>query len=306
MINNKNYQSLTLDYLRGKAEIAAPHRRKPAIEKIKIIGGRLNNLKNINVEIPLKKLIAITGVSGSGKSSLLEILYKNIVRLIYYINKPLENVSKILGAEYVKKSWKLPRARLAEHPAQTRLPTPAFSRPSGDFYASLEDSRMKGYGKNRFSFNVKGGRCEACEGAGQTLIEMHFLPPILVKCEVCKGKRFNRETLEIKYKNKNVADVLDLTVEEALGFFEDIYSISEKLKVLKEIGMGYVKLGQNATTLSGGEAQRIKLAKELSPNFNQDHLSFGRTHHGASLPRHQALNKNTAEISRPRQHGYCH
>ncbi|MEK7574565.1 MAG: excinuclease ABC subunit UvrA [Patescibacteria group bacterium] len=264
LINNKNYQSLTLDYLRGKAEIAAPHRRKPAIEKIKIIGGRLNNLKNINVEIPLKKLIAITGVSGSGKSSLLEILYKNIVRLIYYINKPLENVSKILGAEYVKKIVEITQSPIGRTPRSNPATYTGVFAPIRDFYASLEDSRMKGYGKNRFSFNVKGGRCEACEGAGQTLIEMHFLPPILVKCEVCKGKRFNRETLEIKYKNKNVADVLDLTVEEALGFFEDIYSISEKLKVLKEIGMGYVKLGQNATTLSGGEAQRIKLAKELS------------------------------------------
>ena len=264
LLADKNQESLTLDYLRGKTEIAASHRRKPAIEKIKIIGARLNNLKNINAEIPLKKLVAITGVSGSGKSSLLEILYKNIVRILYHINEPILNVSKILGVEYIKKIVEITQSPIGRTPRSNPATYTGIFAPIRDFYASLEDSRIKGYGKNRFSFNVKGVRCEACEGAGHTLIEMHFLPPILVKCEVCKGKRFNRETLEVKYKGKNVADILDLTVEEALDFFGDIYSISEKLKVLKEIGMGYVKLGQNATTLSGGEAQRIKLAKELS------------------------------------------
>ena len=264
LINDENYQSLTLDYLRGKTEIADLHHRKPAMEKIKVIGARLNNLKNINVEIPLKKLIAITGVSGSGKSSLLETLYKNIIRILYHINEPLIDVAKISGVEYIKKITEITQSPIGRTPRSNPATYTGVFAPVRDFYASLEDSRMKGYGKNRFSFNVKGGRCEACEGAGHTLIEMHFLPPILVKCEVCKGKRFNRETLEIKYKDKNVADVLNLTVEEACDFFEDIYSISEKLKVLKEIGMGYIKLGQNATTLSGGEAQRIKLAKELS------------------------------------------
>lgn len=264
LIADKNAKSLTLDYLRGKIEISEAHHRKPALEKIKIIGARLNNLKNINVEIPLRKLIAITGVSGSGKSSLLEMLYKNLIRIIYHINEPLDNVSKISGAEYVRRIVEITQSPIGRTPRSNPATYTGIFTPIRDFYASLEEARMKGYDKRRFSFNVKGGRCEACEGAGHTLIEMHFLPPILVKCEVCKGKRFNRETLEVKYKGKNIAEVLDLTVDEAFNFFEDIYPISDKLKVLNEIGLGYVKLGQNATTLSGGEAQRIKLAKELS------------------------------------------
>jgi len=264
LINNKKNQSLTLKYLRHEREILPLYRRSKLTEKIKIIGARLNNLKNINVDIPLRKLIAITGVSGSGKSSLMEVILKSVNHVLNRFSEPMEYASKVLGSEYIRRIIEIDQSPIGRTPRSNPATYTGVFAHIRDFFASLEEARIRGYTKSRFSFNVKGGRCEACEGAGYKLVEMHFLPPILVQCEICKGKRFNRETLEVKYEGKNIADVLSLTVEEALSFFKDIYSISEKLKILKDMGLGYIQLGQNATTLSGGEAQRIKLAKELS------------------------------------------
>ncbi len=264
--DEKKYQSLTLDYLRGKRKISLPqNRRVKTTEKIKIIGARANNLKNINVEIPLRKLVVVTGVSGSGKSSLVyDILYKNLTKILNHFPRSLENVSKILGSEYLDRVVMVNQAPIGRTPRSNPATYTGIFTPIREFFASLEESRARGYSISRFSFNAKGGRCESCEGAGYKLIEMHFLPPVLIECEVCHGKRFNRETLEVKYKGKNISDILKLTIEEALIFFKDIYTITEKLKVLKEVGLGYIQLGQSATTLSGGEAQRIKLARELT------------------------------------------
>lgn len=264
--DEKHYNSLTLDYLRGKRVVSLPSLRRTKItEKIQIIGAKANNLKNINIDIPLRKLVVITGVSGSGKSSLIyDVLYKNLIKILYRIPEPLENVSKILGSEYLDRVVMVDQAPIGRTPRSNPATYTGIFTPIREFFASLEESRARGYTPSRFSFNVKGGRCEACEGAGYKLIEMHFLPPVLVECEVCHGKRFNRETLQVKYKDKNIADVLKLTIDEAIDFFDGIYTITEKLKVLQEVGLGYIQLGQSATTLSGGEAQRIKLARELT------------------------------------------
>jgi excinuclease ABC subunit A len=263
------YKSLTLDYLRGKRKIEIPDvRRKKHSESLKIFGARANNLKQLNLEIPLRKFICITGVSGSGKSSLLyDVLYKNIVR-IKNRSENLEDVSRILGTEYVDKIVVVNQSPIGRTPRSNPATYTGIFAPIRDFYSSLEGARERGYTHSRFSFNVPtqrgGGRCEACEGAGFNLIEMHFLPPVLVRCDVCQGKRFNRETLQVKHKNKNISDVLQMTVEEALEFFDGNYMITDKLEVLKDVGLGYLQLGQSATTLSGGEAQRIKLARELT------------------------------------------
>jgi excinuclease ABC subunit A len=220
------------------------------------------------LDIPLRKFICITGVSGSGKSSLLyDVLYKNIVRIKGRISE-LEDVAKILGTEYVDKIVVVDQSPIGRTPRSNPATYTGIFTPIRDFYSSLEDSRERGYTHSRFSFNISsergGGRCEACEGAGFNLIEMHFLPAILVRCDICQGRRFNRETLQVKYKNKSISDVLSMTVEEALEFFDGNYMITDKLEVLKDVGLGYLQLGQSATTLSGGEAQRIKLARELT------------------------------------------
>ena len=264
LLNDKNFKSLTLEYLRHQRKVSTFNYRKKPTERIKILGIKLNNLKSVNLEIPLRKLIAITGVSGSGKSSLMEAIYKSITHQLGGFSEKLECASKVIGTEYIKRIVKIDQSPIGRTPRSNPATYTGVFTPIRDFFASLEEARIRGYTKSRFSFNVKGGRCEACEGAGYKLVEMHFLPPVLVQCEVCKGKRFNRETLEVKYKGKNIADVLNLTIDEALVFFKEVPDIAQKLKLLKEIGLGYLTLGQSATTLSGGEAQRVKLAKELS------------------------------------------
>ncbi|MBI5079596.1 excinuclease ABC subunit UvrA [Candidatus Wolfebacteria bacterium] len=259
-------ESLTLKYLKGEESIETPKsRRKNSQEKIKIIGATANNLKNINVDIPLRRLVCVSGVSGSGKSTLIfDILKKGTRRGIDRVNKETDGVSKILGFEYLDGVIEIDQSPIGRTPRSNPATYTGVFSPMRDLFASLPEAKGRGFGISRFSFNRPGGRCEACEGAGHKLIEMHFLPPVLVVCDVCRGKRFNNETLEVKYKGKNISEILNLTVEEASKIFEGIYTIADKLKVLNQVGLGYVKLGQSATTFSGGEAQRIKLAKHLA------------------------------------------
>ena len=259
-------ESLTLQYLRGEREINLDRtRRTKGSEEIKIIGARANNLKNINVDIPLRKLVCITGVSGSGKSTLLyDVLYDNMTKIKHGFKKDVKDVSKIMGSEYVNKLVIVNQSPIGRTPRSNPATYTGIFTPIRDFFSQLPESRERGYTLSRFSFNRPGGRCEACQGAGSNLIEMHFLPAVLVECEVCHGKRFNRETLQVKYKKKNIAEVLDLTIDDAIDYFDGQYLITDKLKVLAEVGLGYLRLGQSATTLSGGEAQRIKLARELT------------------------------------------
>lgn len=263
--DNHNKDSLTLKYLRGQEQIEIPAQRRSKDKgELQIIGANANNIKNINVEIPLGRLVCVTGVSGSGKSTLLEdIVYKNIQKRLGGF-QTLENVSKINGIEYIRHIIEIDQSPIGKTPRSNPATYTGVFGPIRDLYSMLPEAQERAYGSGRFSFNVPGGRCEACQGAGVKVIEMHFLPDVEVRCDVCHGKRFNRETLEVKYKGKSIADILDMTVEEANDLFADIYHISDKLKVLKEVGLDYIKLGQSATTLSGGEAQRIKLSKELA------------------------------------------
>jgi len=256
--------SLTLQYLRGEKRIGILPQRTGMTDMLCLIGCRKNNLKNITVKIPLKKFVCLTGVSGSGKSSLFEVIVKNLPKVLYGFNQPLEDVAQIKGAEHLSNIVEIDQSPIGRTPRSNPATYTGVFTPIRELFASLEESRVRGYTASRFSFNVKGGRCEACQGAGYKLVEMHFLPPVLVECEACHGKRFNSETLEVKYKGKSIKDVLDLTVDEAYELFKDIPSIAEKLKLLKDVGLGYIQLGQSATTLSGGEAQRIKLARELN------------------------------------------
>lgn len=297
--NKKFDKSLTLQYLRGERKIEIPaHRREKNKGSLKIVGAKANNLKGVNVEIPLGRMIGITGVSGSGKSSLIyDVLYKNIQKIMHRPAKPnLVSVLEIKGLEYIDKIVEVNQSPIGRTPRSNPATYTGIFSPIREFFAELPESRERGYTLSRFSFNRAGGRCEACTGAGSNLIEMHFLPPVLVECEVCHGKRFNRETLQVKYKNHNIAQVLDLTIDEAIDLFEGNYYITDKLKVLQSVGLGYLKLGQSATTLSGGEAQRIKLAKELTNTLGKrtlyllDEPTTGLHYHDIELLLH-VLNK---------------
>lgn len=259
-------RSITGRYLSGKKKIEVPkERRKGNGKHIEIKGAAENNLKNIDVKIPLGKMVCVTGVSGSGKSSLInEILYKGIAAEMYGSKEKPGRHKRINGLQNIDKIIDINQAPIGRTPRSNPATYTGVFTHIRDLFSQLPEAKLRGYGKGRFSFNVKGGRCEACNGDGIIKIEMHFLPDVYVPCEVCKGKRYNRETLEVKYKGKSIFDVLDMNVEEAAEFFSNIPTISRQLNTLLEVGMGYIKLGQPSTQLSGGEAQRIKLASELS------------------------------------------
>ena len=259
-------ESITGQYLSGKKQILVPKKRRKSNGKaIEVKGATEHNLKNINVKFPLGQFICVTGVSGSGKSTLVnEILYKTVAKEIYGSNEKPGKCKEIKGLENVDKIINIDQSPIGRTPRSNPATYTGVFDVIRDIFAATQEAKMRGYDKGRFSFNVAGGRCEACSGDGVLKIEMHFLPDIYVPCEVCKGKRYNRETLEVKYKGKTISDVLDMTVEEALKFFENIPKIKSKIQTLYDVGLGYIKLGQPSTTLSGGEAQRVKLATELS------------------------------------------
>jgi excinuclease ABC subunit A len=263
----KNPNSITGQYLSGKKFIEVPKNiRKGNGKFLELKGARSNNLQNVSLKLPLGTFTVVTGVSGSGKSSLIiHTFYKAAL-------KKLENMSKLhvaeydslTGLEYIDKIIDIDQSPIGRTPRSNPATyTGAFTH-IRDWFTELPESKARGYKVGRFSFNVKGGRCEACQGDGVLKIEMHFLPDVYVKCDICHGKRYNRETLDVKYKDKSISDILEMTVEDAMHFFSKMPSIFEKLSTLNEVGLGYIKIGQSATTLSGGEAQRIKLSKELS------------------------------------------
>ena len=259
-------ESITGQYLSGKKKILVPKKRRKSNGKsIEIRGATEHNLKNINVKIPLGQFICVTGVSGSGKSTLVnEILYKTIARDLNGSNEKPGKCKEVKGLENIDKIINIDQSPIGRTPRSNPATYTGVFDVIRDLFAGTNEAKMRGYDKGRFSFNVTGGRCEACNGDGIIKIEMHFLPDIYVPCEVCKGKRYNKETLEVKYKGKTISDVLDMTVEEALEFFKNLPKIKNKIQTLYDVGLGYIKLGQPSTTLSGGEAQRIKLATELS------------------------------------------
>ncbi|MBW1988357.1 MAG: excinuclease ABC subunit UvrA [Deltaproteobacteria bacterium] len=262
----KSEKSLTGQYLSGRRRIPLPETRRTADRgALKVLSARANNLKNIDVEFPLSRFICVTGVSGSGKSSLvIETLYRGLSQHLYRSRTPAGACDGFTGLSLVDKVIHIDQAPIGRTPRSNPATYTGVFTPIRELFSRTPDARVRGYKPGRFSFNVRGGRCEACAGDGIIKIEMHFLPDVYVTCDVCKGKRYNRETLEIRYKGKNIAEVLDMTVNQALEFFGRIESIRAKLATLKDVGLGYIRLGQFATTLSGGEAQRIKLARELS------------------------------------------
>lgn len=258
--------SITGDYLSGRRKIPVPEHRRPGNGKhLKIFGARENNLRGVDVDIPLGTFTCVTGVSGSGKSSLVnEILYKKLGADLNRVKVRPGKHDRIEGEEYLDKVIDIDQSPIGRTPRSNPATYTGLFNDIRELFASTQDAKTRGYGPGRFSFNTRGGRCEACQGDGLLKIEMHFLPDIYVPCEVCKGRRYNRETLEVRYKGKNIYEVLEMTVDEALPFFENLPKIYNRLKTLEEVGLGYVKLGQASTTLSGGEAQRVKLATELS------------------------------------------
>ncbi|MCA3440697.1 MAG: excinuclease ABC subunit UvrA, partial [Rhodobacter sp.] len=258
--------SLTGQYLSGAREIAVPRtRRKGSGKKVTVVGATGNNLQNVTADFPLGKFVCVTGVSGGGKSTLtIETLFKTAATRLNGARETPAPCETIKGFEHLDKVIDIDQRAIGRTPRSNPATYTGAFTPIRDWFAGLPEAKARGYQPGRFSFNVKGGRCEACQGDGLIKIEMHFLPDVYVTCETCKGARYNRETLEIKFKNKSIADVLDMTVEDAQGFFQAVPAIREKMDALVQVGLGYIKVGQQATTLSGGEAQRVKLSKELS------------------------------------------
>jgi excinuclease ABC subunit A len=269
----KNPKSLTGQYLAGKEFIEVPKRRRPGNgRKLSIFGAEEFNLRKIDVEIPLGKFVCVTGLSGSGKSTLLnEILARALYKYFYNSKEEPGKHKKILGIEHLDKIINIDQSPIGRTPRSNPATYTGVFAPVREVFAQTREARMRGYKAGRFSFNVRGGRCEKCAGDGVLRVEMNFLPDVYITCEECHGKRYNREALEIHYRDRTIADVLDMTVDEAKIFFANIPLIARKLEVLSQVGLGYMHLGQNATTLSGGEAQRVKLATELS------RASTGRT-----------------------------
>jgi excinuclease ABC subunit A len=259
--------SLTGQYLTGLRQVPVPHRRRPGHreQSLRIVGARGHNLRDVTAELPLGTFSCVTGVSGSGKSTLVvDTLYKELARRLHRARTRPAAHDRIEGLAHLDKVIDIDQSPIGRTPRSNPATYTGAFTPIRDWFAGLPEANARGYKPGRFSFNVKGGRCEACQGDGVIKIEMHFLPDVYVQCDVCKGRRYNRETLEIKFKGKSIADVLDMTVEEGTGFFKAVPSIRNKLETLERVGLGYIQVGQPATTLSGGEAQRVKLAKELS------------------------------------------
>jgi excinuclease ABC subunit A len=261
-----NERSLTGAYLSGRRQIPLPPGRRPGNgQYVHIKGAREHNLKNIDVSIPLSKFVCVTGVSGSGKSTLItEILYKKAAQVLYQARDRPGHVDLVQGLGHLDKIIDVDQSPIGRTPRSNPATYTGLFTPIRELFSSVPEARLRGYGPGRFSFNVKGGRCEACQGEGYIEIEMQFLPDVTVPCEVCKGKRYNREALEILFRGKSIAEVLEMTVEDAVQFFTAFPKVRTKLQTLKEVGLGYITLGQPATTVSGGEAQRIKLSTELS------------------------------------------
>jgi excinuclease ABC subunit A len=259
-------QSITGQYLSGAREIPLPRIRRAGNGRLLTIhGARENNLKSIEVRIPLGKFVCVTGVSGSGKSTLVDdILYKKAAQLLYGARDRPGECDGISGLEHIDKVVDIDQSPIGRTPRSNPATYTGAFTPIRELFASVPEARLRGYRPGRFSFNVRGGRCEACQGEGYIEIEMQFLPDVTVPCEVCKGKRYNREALEVTFRGKNIAEVLDMTVDQALPFFEPFPKVRSKLQTLRDVGLGYIRLGQPATTLSGGEAQRVKLSTELS------------------------------------------
>jgi excinuclease ABC subunit A len=259
--------SLTAAYVRGDREIPVPEERRSRTdgEVVSVKGARHNNLRNIDVDFPLGTFTCVTGVSGSGKSTLVnDILYSVLARHFFRARTLAGAHDSIEGLERIDKVVDIDQSPIGRTPRSNPATYTGLFTPIRELFAQTQESRTRGYGPGRFSFNVKGGRCEACQGDGVIKVEMHFLPDIYVACDVCKGKRYNRETLDVRYKGRNINEVLEMTVEEALPFFEAVPVLARKLQTITDVGLSYIRLGQSATTLSGGEAQRVKLSRELS------------------------------------------